>query len=311
MVRAGDVPLDRAHAHARWAERYDAQGEPQRSMAHFGRAVHYAQVAQAFGARRRYSVEADSREADSGHIVVGRWEDGAEAWYTVNGAIVKRRQPEPSWPGDDTSSDAGPRSPQRPRRSTKLPVYRELVEMIGELYKSESSGITDIVHDGNSGHLSIYRCSKTGRVYLVPTRLLATDRNLLHDDYKRVLKNGLLIVQDHRPGCVRVKRAGSWEHATEIETFAFYDFLLRQPLAAHVYIGAKPASEMLSLKNIARDSHMALLSGATPIPAHLQDEDSEGMALTLTHGPSGIHVFYDGDKSNRSQISDWAWRLPS
>jgi hypothetical protein len=257
------------------------------------------------------SREADSREADSGHIVVGRWEDGAEAWYTVNGAIVKRRQPEPSWPGDDTSSDAGPRSPQRPRRSTKLPVYRELVEMIGELYKSESSGITDIVHGGNSGHLSIYRCSKTGRVYLVPTRRLATDRNLLHDDYKRVLQKGLLIVQDQRPGCVRVKRAGSWEHATEIETFAFYDFLLRQPLAAHVYIGAKPASEMLSLKNIARDSHMALLSGATPIPAHLQDEDSEGMALTLTHGPSGIHVFYDGDKSNRSQISDWAWRLPS
>ena len=305
------MPLDRAHAHARWAGRYDAQGDPQRSMAHFGRVVHYAQVAQAFGARRRYSVEADSREADSGHIVVGRWEDGAEAWYTVNGAIVKRRQPEPSWPGDDTSSDAGPRSPQRPRRSTKLPVYRELVDMIGELYKSESSGITDIVHGGNSGHLSIYRCSKTGRVYLVPTRLLATDRNLLHDNYKRVLQKGLLIVQDHRLGCVRVKRDGSWEHATESETFAFYDFLLRQPLAAHVYIGAKPASEMLSLKNIARDSHMALLSAAKPIPAHLQDEDSEDMALTLTHGPSGIHVFYDGDKRNRSQISDWAWRLRS
>ena len=45
------LPLDRAQAHARWAERYDAQGETQRSMAHFGRAVHYAQVAQAFGAR--------------------------------------------------------------------------------------------------------------------------------------------------------------------------------------------------------------------------------------------------------------------
>ncbi len=87
------MPLDRAHAHARWAGRYDAQGDPQRSMAHFGRAMHYAQAAHAFGARRRYSVEADSREADSGHIVVGRWEDGAEAWYTVNGAIVKRRQP--------------------------------------------------------------------------------------------------------------------------------------------------------------------------------------------------------------------------
>jgi hypothetical protein len=71
MVRAGNMPLDRAHAHARWAGRYDAQGDPQRSMAHFGRVVHYAQVAQAFGARRRYSVEADSREADSGHIVVG------------------------------------------------------------------------------------------------------------------------------------------------------------------------------------------------------------------------------------------------
>ena len=58
MVRAGQMPLDRAHAHSSWAARYDAQGEPQRAAAHFGRAMHYALMArtdrtqgQAFGAR--------------------------------------------------------------------------------------------------------------------------------------------------------------------------------------------------------------------------------------------------------------------
>ena len=93
MVRAGNMPLDRAHAHARWAGRYDAQGDQQRAAAHFGRAMHYAQ---AFGARKRSLEEADSREADSreadsrdareadsGHIVVGLWEGGEEAWYKL------------------------------------------------------------------------------------------------------------------------------------------------------------------------------------------------------------------------------------
>ncbi len=77
MVRAGNVPLDRAHAHARWAERYDAQGDSQRSMAHFGRAIHYAQAAHAFGvskrAREADAREADAREADLGDIIVGEY----------------------------------------------------------------------------------------------------------------------------------------------------------------------------------------------------------------------------------------------
>ncbi len=80
MVRAGDVPLDRAHAHARWAWRYDAQGDTHRSAAHFGRAMHYAQVAQAFGAPKR---EADSGEDDLGSIFLGLWEHGTEAWYKL------------------------------------------------------------------------------------------------------------------------------------------------------------------------------------------------------------------------------------
>ncbi len=78
MVRAGNMPLDRAHAHARWAGRYEAQGETQRAAAHFGRAVHYAQVAHAFGAPKR------ARKADLGNIVVGLWEHEAAAWYTLH-----------------------------------------------------------------------------------------------------------------------------------------------------------------------------------------------------------------------------------
>jgi hypothetical protein len=57
MARAGDVPLDRAYAHARWAGRYDAQGNTQRAAAHFGRAMHYAQKIQAFGGSKRAREE--------------------------------------------------------------------------------------------------------------------------------------------------------------------------------------------------------------------------------------------------------------
>ena len=166
--------------------------------------------------------------------------------------------------------------------------------------------------------------TKTGCVYLVPTRLAADDKSVrdlveslirrkhYHDNCKRALMEGLLIVQDQRPACVHVKRDGaSWDPATEIETFAYYDFLLRQPLEAHVYLGVKPASELLSIRNISEDSRRALLSGGTPIPAHLQDEESEDLEIKLTREQSGIYVNHSGDRRNRSQISDWAWRLPS
>lgn len=137
-------------------------------------------------------------------------------------------------------------------------------------------------------------------------------RKHYHDNCKRALREGLLIVQDQRPECVHVKRGGaSWDPATEIETFAYYDFLLRQPLEAHAYLGVKPASELLSLRNISEDSRRVLLSGVTPIPAHLQDEESEDLGITLTREQSGIYVNHSGDRRNRSQISDWAWRLPS
>ena len=71
MARAGNLPLDRARAHARWAERYDEQGDTQRSTAHFGRAMHYAQMVQAFGAPDRGPWPL---EADLGNIGIGLWE---------------------------------------------------------------------------------------------------------------------------------------------------------------------------------------------------------------------------------------------
>ena len=55
MVLAGAYPLDRALAHAHWAQRYRDQMDPIRSAAHIGRAAHYMGMAQraqsAFGAR--------------------------------------------------------------------------------------------------------------------------------------------------------------------------------------------------------------------------------------------------------------------
>ena len=145
------MPLDRAHAHARWAERYDAQGETQRATAHFGRAAHYARMVQAFGAPKRGPWP---READLGNIGIGLWENGAEAWYTLQNqhysegptaAKMRKRMQQvlrghappagPSWLGAPFAPSAtglarcalrerGQRSPgQRAPRRTRSLVY--------------------------------------------------------------------------------------------------------------------------------------------------------------------------------------------
>ena len=211
MVRAGDVPLDRAHAHARWAERYDAQGDTQRSAAHFGRAMHYAH---AFGAPKRSLEEADSREADSrdareadsGHIVVGLWEGGEEAWYKLRDlpypertAVSRRMQQVFRGHGD------------KGRSLTEAAAFvgsahRELPDLLDKLYESEISGTKDSVHSYAGGTWYITRCANTGFVCLVPARF-ATDaglarrivdylgREIIFADYKLFLEKRLLIVQ--------------------------------------------------------------------------------------------------------------------
>jgi len=253
--------------------------------------------------------------ADPGDIVVGLWDNGEEAWYSMNGGNLKRRQPKQSWPGDDASSNATPR---RSRRKPTLPAHRELEDMIEDLYESESSGIMDSVHRGSNKYWSIYRCFPTGSIYLVPTSLAADEEDVRqkvqslirytgrHDNYKRVLTQGLLIVQDYRAGCVRVKSSKDWEPATEIETFAYYDFLLRQPLEFHVYVGANEASDILSPVNSKRS--LSFLSRFTPIPAHLQDEESRDLRITLSCKPGGIIYVGDHSDNRRKQISDVAYR---
>jgi hypothetical protein len=152
MVRAGDVPLDRAYAHARWAGRYDAQGNTQRSAAHFGRAMHYAQVAQAFGAPKRSLEEADAREADArdadlGDIVVGRWEDGAEVWTALYSERTKRSRMQQVHRGH---GDTGIRKAKATTESAGS-MYREIPAMLDALYASESSGTEASVHRATAG----------------------------------------------------------------------------------------------------------------------------------------------------------------
>ena len=317
MVRAGQMPLDRAHAHARWAERYDAQSDPRRAAAHFGRAMHYAQMVQAFGAPKRESEEG------SGDIVVGRVEDGAEVWSTLQNlsavlgyserreaATKKRRINEALRGHGDVSS----------RKRSACPS-----DMLDKLYASESSGIMGSVHSDTEGLWHIHRSESTGIVYLVPDTRLAAGADGVRDlvahymdpgsAYKDALSEGLLIVQDQRPGSVQVKRGGAWEPATKFETFAYYDFLLRYPQFSHSYHSEKRAREL--------DEELSKLSGSEVLKSNLQwlwttfpsayaSEQNEAPRLSMSR--NGTYIFAgnadDPVRKHPARISDVAWRLP-
>ena len=131
--------------------------------------------------------------------------------------------------------------------------------------------------------------------------------------YKYALSVGLLIVQDKRPGCVRVKRAGFWVPATEIETFAYYDFLLRYPRHFHNYQSEnreiKRATEMTS-GNVREAIRKSITDSWETVPAHMNA--SADLALTVNR-KLGIYYIgnFDDFGRNMSQISDWAWRTRS
>jgi hypothetical protein len=323
MVRAGDVPLDRAHAHARWAERYGAQGDTLKAAAHFGRAVHYAQAAHAFGAEPEPSSKR-AREA-VGDIVVGRWEggweDGKEVWTALFSERAKRKRMQQVLHGHGGTMR---------KRSVGAPaafvgsLYRVLPGMLDKLYASESSGTKDSVHSYTGGTWYIARCTKTGFVCLVPARL-ATDagharlivddlgREIILTDYTLFLKKGLLIVQDQRRGCVRVKRNGVWEHATKIETFTYYDFLLRYPAHFHNYSFEKEArrlDEDLRKSRWVEGLKRHWKSTWTTIPQEYAASEGEDLKLTIKRDQGGISIghYDDFGKKMPDPISDWAWR---
>ena len=320
MVRAGQMPLDRAHAHARWAERYDAQSEPQRAAAHFGRAMHYAQMVHAFGAPKL------EREEGSRDIVVGRWEDGAEVWSTLQhltylarmAAATKKRRVHEALHGQGGASSrkplyAGPAGYD----------YRELPGMLDKMYASESRGIMGSVHADLRGLWHLHRAGSAGIIYLVPATRLATDANGVSDLVKRVLGRmtmgsaytiafefGLLIVQDQRRGCVQVKRNGVWEPSTEPQTFAYYDFLLRHPSSSREYHSEekarKPDDKQSSLTE-------PLKAQWTMIPREYTTAKENGdLSLAIRRNQGLIYVgnIHDFDKS-KIQISDVAYRRPS
>jgi hypothetical protein len=309
MVGAGQAPLDRAHAHARWAERYNTQNDPVRAAAHFGRAMHYAQ---AFGGPKKRERDADEAdEADRGDIRVGLWEDGGEVWYTLHGKLVKRHQ-------------LGGGAMQRPGKPPDG-LLLELPQMLDRLYASKL-GATVGVHGDTARRWYIHRCVKTGIVCLVPAHL-ATDEDgvssvvneeLHHKlvttrSYTSSLQAGLLIVQDQRIGCVQVKREGRWEAATELETFAYYDFLLRHPWVHH-YHSEKKAHEQhyrWNHSNWSDRSRKSFEESWTTVPSVYYTKQSEDLLLTIRRDNSdGVIRIGEGDdiKDTKSQISDVAYR---
>jgi hypothetical protein len=318
MVRAGDVPLDRAHAHARWAGRYDAQGDQQRAAAHFGRAMHYAHEAHAFGDPKR------AREAGMGDIVVGRWEDGAEVWTALYSERTKRSRMQQVHRGH---GDTGIRKAKATTEGFVGSAHRELPDVLDKLYESEISGTKDSVHSYTGGTWYITRCATTGRVYLVPA-LHAQDEGGVRTLVRTLLSNsplytyamrmyGLLVVQDLRPGCVRVKRTeGAWRAATEIETFAYYDFLLEYPKSTRYYHFGKKARELdYELSNPGYNEAYKIYwksHWATVPREYAAANEDEDLQLTVRRNRGGISIGdYDDPDTNMSQISDWAWRLPS
>jgi hypothetical protein len=318
MVRAGNVPLDRAHAHARWAERYGAQGDTQRSMAHFGRAVHYAQKIQAFGTSKR------AREEGVGDIVVGRLEDGEEVWTALYSERTKTSRMQQVHRGH---GDTGIRKAKATTEAFVGSAHRELPDLLDKLYESEISGTKDSVHSYTGGTWYITRCANTGFVCLVPARL-ATDagharrivdylgREIIFADYKLFLEKRLLIVQDQRRGCVRVKRNGVWEHATKIETFAYYDFLLRYNRHFHNYSFEKQArrlEEDLRKSRSVEGLKRHWKSTWTTLPQEYATSESEDLKLAIKRARGGISIGHYDDLGQKmpDPISDWAWRLPS
>jgi len=303
------MPLDRAHAHARWAERYDAQGDTQRSVAHFGRAVHYTQVSQAFGSQDRGPWP---READLGNIGIGLWENGAEAWYTLQNqhysegptaAKMRKRMQQVLRGHGPLKAQAG--SARHLRRA--LPV------LLDALYASEASGAQDSVHRDALGRWYIHREGATGIVYLVNTLVAKNEdhvrdlvgmlRNTTGVPYTYALSNGLIIVQDQRPGCVRVKRAGHWEPATESETFVYYDFLLEYPHHDLTFNFQKTHADRGPTSRMSIRPLWATVPSAPPTEQNLK----------FTRDRGAILVSYPDDSGGirPHQISDVAWRRPS
>jgi len=318
MVRAGDVPLDRAHAHARWAGRYDAQGETQRAAAHFGRAMHYAQKIQAFGTSKR------AREEGVGDIVVGRLEDGAEVWTALYSERTKMSRMQQVHRGH---GDTGIRKAKATTEAFVGSAHRELPDLLDKLYESEISGTKDSVHSYTGGTWYITRCANTGFVCLVPARL-ATDAGharrivdylggeIIFADYKLFLEKRLLIVQDQRRGCARVKRNGVWEHATKIETFAYYDFLLRYNRHFHNYSFEKQArrlEEDLRKSRWVEGLKRHWKSTWTTLPQEYATSESEDLKLAIKRARGGIFIGHYDDLGQKmpDPISDWTWRLPS
>jgi hypothetical protein len=297
-------------------------------MAHFGRAIHYAQAAHAFGvskrAREADAREADAREADLGDIIVGRWEDGAEVWTALYSerlaAATRRKRMQQVLRGHGgTERKHSSSQAAKGRRGRSGSVYGEIPGLLDALYASERRGTKSTVHRDTAGTWSIYRCGMTGLMCLVPAKLATeaegvmrivkrVEHNLaLYDDYTRPLKDGLLIVQDQRRGCVQVKRGSTWGPATELEIFAYYDFLLRYPDLIRNYQSEKKASE-IPASDEPLDSPDTVESIWTTIPREYTTPKNESLQLTVKRDRGGIYIGNFGPGTTMSQISDVAWR---
>ena len=112
---------------------------------------------------------------------------------------------------------------------------------------------------------------------------------------------------------MQVKRAGVWDPATEIETFAYYDFLVRYPLSFRNYHSEKRALKYdEELSDWLPSSKAAWKSTWTTIPReYTTAEENEDVQFQITRDASNQRSIYVAnvlDNHNNRQISDVAWR---
>jgi len=196
MPPAGTDDADRARAHFRWAQRYNARERPEKAALHIERAVHYMHRAQArpggasFGAPQYPTPPTD--------LMVGTESDTWGAATDDQRAVVEVLL-ESEKRGE---SDTVARYPSivKPSRS----CYRS--QMTGGLYiltgKQQQAQATDVID--------------------IVTMAIASSPS-----YLGVLYNGIQIVEDWRPGNLKVSVGGAWKPAYAFQKFAYFDFMRR------------------------------------------------------------------------------------
>jgi hypothetical protein len=132
------------------------------------------------------------------------------------------------------------------KNETWFPARVSQIELVDALILNETEGKRDAVaHYDKSGVMfSCYRNATTGGVYILtyPTSTHEEQVSLYSDagvrakldrivngssSYIDIMTQGVRVVEDWRPGRLKLHVDGKWLDARPFEQFAYFDFMLR------------------------------------------------------------------------------------